>query len=282
MPTCLMTCKPPQSRITECVFWVFSSLLFNVELFRYDYQYHTEYHQASTSYTEIRPEHPRFYLLTMLSLAAMSLFATSASAQLATSMWGFAVPKFLNRTYSGSVMNLDADRTTVAYTADDMKSSGTITLGGITYFGYTATPNVSGRTSATFVVTCSRANEEVVSATCLQSQLGAESKIAANCASRYSGAELSTLLVPEWCTNSAAFEEAAKRPMTISSAEMANYALVLTAGLEKLSATATGPSKTNAEGTPLPTGSAVATGAAASLQVPLIAAVVAVVSLALY
>jgi hypothetical protein len=214
----------------------------------------------------------------MLSLAAMSLFAASVSAQLATSMWGFAVPKFLNNTYSGSVMNLDADRTTVAYTADDMKSSGTITLGGITYFGYTATPTVSGRTSATVVVTCSRANEEVVSATCLQSQLGAESKMSANCASRYSGVELSTLLVPEWCTNSAAFEEAAKSPMTISSAEMANYALVLTAGLEKLSAKATGPTKTNAEGTPSPTGSAAATGAAASFQVPLIATLVAVVA----
>jgi hypothetical protein len=225
----------------------------------------------------------------MLSLAAMSLFAASTSAQLATSMWGFAVPKFLNHTYSGSVMNLDADRTTVAYTADDMKSSATVTLGGITYVGYTATPTVSGHTSATFVVTCSRANEEVVSATCLQSQLGAESKMSANCASRYSGVktstplgysgvEILTPLVPEWCTNSAAFEEAAKRPMTISSADMANYALVLTAGLEKLSTTGTGPAKTNSMGTSPPTGSAEAKGAAASLQIPLISAVVAVVA----
>lgn len=175
-------------------------------------------------------------------------------------------------------MNLDADRTTVAYTADDMKSSATVTLGGITYVGYTASQTVSGHTSATFAVTCSRANEEVVSATCLQSQLGVESKMSANCASRYSGVELSTLLVPEWCTNSEAFDEAAKRPMTISSASMANYALVLTAGLEKLSVTATGPIKSNAAGTPLPTGSAVATGTAASLQVPLVVVVVAVVA----
>lgn len=175
-------------------------------------------------------------------------------------------------------MNLDADRTTVAYTADDMKSSATVTLGGITYVGYTASQTVSGHTSATFAVTCSRANEEVVSATCLQSQLGVESKMSANCASRYSGVELSTLLVPEWCTNSEAFDEAAKRPMTISSASMANYALVLTAGLEKLSMTAAGPRKTNAAGTPLPTGSAVATGTAASLQVPSVVVVVAVVA----
>ncbi|KAF2994606.1 hypothetical protein E8E13_002715 [Curvularia kusanoi] len=207
----------------------------------------------------------------------MSLLATSVAAQLSTSMWGFDNPKFLNTTYTGSVMNFAANRTTVAFTADEMTSSATITLGGITYFGYTATPGVSERTSATYVVTCSRANEDDVSATCLQSQLGVETKMSAYCASRSSDVGQTTRSVPEWCTNAAAASEAAKGLMTISKAEMTNYALVLTAGLEKLSAKATGPAETNAEATSSPTGSAVATGAAASLQVPLMAVVVAVV-----
>jgi hypothetical protein len=154
-------------------------------------------------------------------------------------MWGFSVPRFTNVTYTGSIVDFSADRTIVACTADSMKSTKTVTIGGVTYVGYTATPTVTGHTSVTFVVTCSRANEEVTSATCLQSQIGAESKMSAYCQSFPSVMVQTTTEAPEWYPDPAAFSEGAKAPMTISQADMATYALVLIGGIDKLSATAT-------------------------------------------
>jgi hypothetical protein len=212
----------------------------------------------------------------MLALVTTALLAASASAQLTTAMWGFLVPKFANETYTGSILDSSANRTTFAYSADSMKSSKLVTVGGITYVGYTATPTVTGHTSATFVVTCSRENEGVVSATCLQSQIGAESKMSAYCQSFSTVTAQTTHEAPEWCTNSAAFSEEAKSPMTMSQADMTTYALVLTGGLEKLSATATSSKAgdTGQTGRSTSTGSAIttATGAALLLKVPALAA----------
>ncbi|KAF2622934.1 hypothetical protein BU25DRAFT_414704 [Macroventuria anomochaeta] len=219
----------------------------------------------------------------MIALVTTALLAASATAQLTTAMWGFSVPKFANETYTGSVVDFSVNRTTVAYTADSMTSTKTVTIGGVTYVGYTATPTVIGHTSAAFVVTCSRANQDV-SATCLQSQIGAESKMSAYCQSFSSVVAQTTHEAPEWCTNSAAFSEEARSPMTISEAAMATYALVLTGGLEKLSATATSSEVEDAgqtrESTSTPTRSAAATaiGAAALFKVPALAAAGAAVA----
>ncbi|KAJ4383083.1 hypothetical protein N0V86_002311 [Didymella sp. IMI 355093] len=187
-----------------------------------------------------------------------------------------------------SVVDFSSDRTTVHFTVDGSSNTktNTMTLGGLTYVEYTATPSVSGRRTATIVVACSRANEVVSDATCLQSELGTESKMSAYCAS------ISTREVqittdgfgqgpPEWCTDAAAFSEEAKSLETVAATDMATYELVLTAGLEKLSAGQTGSglggvaSKT-AQDSSNPTTTVVATGAAAAVNVPALAAVGAI------
>jgi hypothetical protein len=78
----------------------------------------------------------------------------------------------------------------------------------------------------------------------LQSQLGTESKISAYCGS-FSGGAIQTTdgfrqEMSERCANSVAFSEEAKASNTIEEGDMATYLLVLTAGLVKLSVSATG------------------------------------------
>jgi hypothetical protein len=216
----------------------------------------------------------------MLFLLKMALFAATASSQLTTALWMFSSPNFANQTNVGSVVDFGSDRITVHFTVDGSTNTktNTMTLGGLTYVEYTATPSVTGRKTATVVVTCSRANEDVRDATCVQSQLGTESKMSEHCDS-FTTREVQTTTdgfrqeMPTWCTNATAFSEEARLPTTMEEGDMGTYALVLTAGLEKLSASATGSgpegvaSKTKGVMS-TPTRSVVATGAAVPINVP--------------
>jgi hypothetical protein len=244
----------------------------------------------------------------MLTLLTTALFGASASGQLTMAMWAPRPYQTGNYTRVGSVLNSGLDRTIVAFTEANYTNTrvsissppDTFTLGGLTYVEYNATVSFEGLTTATVVVACSRANEQASDATCMQSRIGLESSMSEYCG-YYFRSEMQTTTVtdvhpsrsdrpastftytqtndfrtgmPKWCTNSTAFTEQAKMPTTFDEGDMATWALVLTAGLEKLSVSVTGSglgigsdvSKTGGSIT-TPTGSVVATGAATSAYV---------------
>lgn len=247
----------------------------------------------------------------MLALLTIALFSASVSGDITTAIWAYSSPKFMNYTSVGSVVGSSSDRTTVEFTvagytnteASTSPTPDTFTLGGLTYVEYTETASIEGYTTGTVVVACSRANEQVRDATCMQSLVGTESSMSEDCG-RYSRSEIQTTTylyfdlprsdrpavtytgtqtndfrsgMPSWCTNSTAFSERAKQPTTFEEGVMATYELVLTAGVEKLSASATGSgvqagsaASTTSGGTSTPTAAtgSVVTGAAVSVHVP--------------
>jgi|SRR5690242_4697897 len=256
----------------------------------------------------------------MLALLTTALFSAAVSGEITTAIWAFSSPKYENYTSVGSVVGSSSDRTTVAFTIADYTDTEattsyppeTFTLGGLTYVEYTQTASIEGYTTGTVVVACSRANEQVRDATCMQSLVGTESSMSEYCG-YYFRSEIQTTTytevylsrsgrpahtykntqvndfrsgMPEWCTNSTALSERAKQPTTFMEGDMATYALVLTAGVEKLPASATGSgsevgsaASTTRGSTSTPTaatGSVVATGAAVAVYVPTLASIGAV------
>jgi hypothetical protein len=105
----------------------------------------------------------------MPALLATALIAASATGQLTTALWMFSSFNCKNNTNVGSVVDSSVDSTTVVFiiVGPTNTKSNTMTLGGLTYVECTATPFVTGRKTATIVVACSRANEQVDNATCI-------------------------------------------------------------------------------------------------------------------
>jgi hypothetical protein len=129
----------------------------------------------------------------MLALLATALFAASATGQLTTALWMFSSSNFKNNTNVSSIVDSNLDRTTVAFivVGSTNTKSNTMTLGGLTYVECTATPSVTGRKTATIVVACSRANEQMDNAACIQPQLCTESEVSAYYGS-FSGGAMQT------------------------------------------------------------------------------------------
>jgi hypothetical protein len=252
-------------------------------------------------------------------LLSVAVFAAYASAQLTTAIWKFDTPVLGNYTEVGSVIGVSGDRTTLqlsleGYTNSDLTSTKSeapapITVGGLTYVEYTVVAVPAGSsTEVSVVVICSRANERVKAATCMQSLVGAELILQESCGF-YSRSEIRTITLtevlpsrpgrpettlietqtddfrsgmPDYCTNSTMLNELAKRPTTFQESDMATVPVVLTAGLEKLSASAaatltgTGASAPgmNSGVTPAQTGAAAgSTGAASPINVPALAGI---------
>ncbi|KAJ8113255.1 hypothetical protein OPT61_g4572 [Boeremia exigua] len=261
----------------------------------------------------------------MLALLTLALFSTSVHGDITTAIWAYSNPDPMDYTSVGSVVGSSSDRTTVEFTVADYTNTKdttsptpeTFTLGGLTYVEYTVTatiPVIEGYSTGTVVVACSRANEQVLNATCMQSVVGTESSMSEYCGF-YSRSEIQTTTylyfdsprsdrsahtytatqtndfrggMPTWCTNSTALSERAKQPTTFEGDAMATHALVLTAGLEKLSASATGSgleagsaASTTRGGTSTPTSatqSIATTGAAVSKHLLVLLVINAIVA----
>jgi hypothetical protein len=193
----------------------------------------------------------------MLPLLSVAVFAAYASAQLTTALWIFDSPVLEKYTEVGSVIGVSGDRTTLqlsldGYTNTQQTSTASeapapITVGGLTYVEYTDSGILAGSsTEVTVVIICSRANERVKDATCLQSRVGIESVIQEECGF-YSRSEIRTTTVtrvlpsrsnrpettwietqtndfrtgmPDYCTNSTMLNELAKRPTTFPGSVM--------------------------------------------------------------
>jgi hypothetical protein len=250
-------------------------------------------------------------------LLLVAICAACAAAQSTITVWKIPVQwdHELNTTDVGSVIGVSGDRTTLQLrsTIDTKTTLVPFTLGGLTYMEYTLTPGTDDKAKEiTIMFTCSRANERVTDANCtiLSTGPGIEDSWQSVCGD-YSRSEVhtttltrfipsyldrpaSTFIItrtndyrsdmPEYCTNSTLLSEMAKDPV-VAMVEMVTAPVVLTAGLEKLSASAAATpvgSVASVTGlssgvTPTQTGSAAgSTGAAAPTNFPALAGVGAV------
>lgn len=246
----------------------------------------------------------------MHSILPLAIFAARATAQLTTALWyiGDSNVNASAETFVGSVVALNNDRTTVAIivvplsgvTPTISPTPDTITIGGLTYGGFTITEVGNDHPAPqTEYMQCSRANtEDAANATCTFSAISAKESLREDC-SRYSKSEIltetytitrtrfpsrsatstqvttrtqtSTLnyasaAAPSYCTMSAIPEDAVQDTLTYPGGSghiMTTYELILTAGLEKLNATTAG-SGANAAST-----AAGATGTSKAAAVPM-------------
>jgi hypothetical protein len=237
-------------------------------------------------------------------------FAACAAAQSTITVW--KLPSFwdheLNTTDVGSVVGVTGDRTTLQLgsTVDTKSTTVPFTLEGLTYMEYTLTPKTDDKAmEITIMYTCSRANERVTNATCtiLSTGPGIENAWQSACGS-YSKSEVHTTTLtrflpsyldrpastyiitktedyrsymPDYCTNSTLLSEMAEAP-AVAVFEMVTVPVVLTAGVEKLSASAaatptgSGASVTGSNSvTPTQTGSAAESTGAAPINLPALA-----------
>ena len=241
----------------------------------------------------------------MYLLLPVALFAAYASAQLTTAAWyiRYSSSEVTGFPFAGSVVELNGDRTTMAVTIAHSGSTqtknqtqDTITLGGITYAGFTVTALYPNRNPSAVVevLECTRSNEDLdASATCVFSAVGASESAREDC-NRYSRSELRTTTItitrpsgpqqsatvwvetstqdyrsnaPDYCTDSTIPEDAIRRTRTFpggSDRVMQTYGLILTAGLEKLEASAVS-TPTRSGDNPTQT-AAESTGAAAPMR----------------
>ncbi|KAF1927096.1 uncharacterized protein M421DRAFT_6299 [Didymella exigua CBS 183.55] len=184
----------------------------------------------------------------MSLLLKSTLLASVAAAQLTTSIWMPGAAN-ANQSFVGSVVSLQKDRTTISMAFDgeaietEYYGSGPdlVTVGGTTYVAYEATAiDEEGSVTVTVSLACSRADGSAVP-TCT-----AATKIDGAAAEIVSGLE------------------SAASTTTMSGDEqyfLNNFKLVITAGTEKLSASA---AATHTASEPTPTGSSTRSSSASA------------------
>jgi hypothetical protein len=173
-----------------------------------------------------------------------ALFATAASAaNITTSIWLPGAAN-ANQTFVGSVIEQNGDQTVLALTfansvsmPDYFRSApDQVTVGGTTFVAYkvSATDAGSNATTATIELQCNRASGGISAVpTCTMSTLGAANVLGDVCAG------LTVASLPEYCTQSSAVN--VEQIQTFSGESqyfVNNYPLIITAGTEKLGASA--------------------------------------------
>lgn len=185
----------------------------------------------------------------MSSILATTLFATYAAAQLTTSVW---LPGAANadQNFVGSVIAQNGDHTTLslafahgATQSDDYYRSApdTVTIGGTSFVAYEVTavdPVGESDKTVTVSLECSRSEAKAVP-TCTMSTIGAEAVISEFCAGLTSESPATSVEGQQYCTDSSAltFDET----LTLSGDSqyyLNNFPLTITAGEDKLSASA--------------------------------------------
>lgn len=185
----------------------------------------------------------------MFSTFTATLFASYAAAQLTTSAWLPGSANY-NETFLGSVIAQNGDYTTLAIAFQDGPAQSdeyyrsappTVTLGGTTFVAYEVTAvdplGESGKT-VTVSLECTRA-EVSAAPTCTMSTKGADAVISELCAGLSTQSHATPVEGAQYCTDSAAltFEQT----MTMSGDSQSflnNFPLIITAGTEKLGASA--------------------------------------------
>jgi hypothetical protein len=180
----------------------------------------------------------------MPSTLYATLFATAATAaNITTSIWLPGAAN-ANQTFIGSVVEQNGDQTVLALafasavsTPDYFSSApDQVTVGGTTFVAYkvSATDAGSNATTATIEVECNRESGGISAVpTCTMSTLGAADVMGDVCAG------LTVTSLPEYCTQSSAIS--VEQIQTFSGESQYyfnNYPLIITAGTEKLGASA--------------------------------------------
>jgi hypothetical protein len=181
----------------------------------------------------------------MPSTLYAALFATAATAaNITTSIWLPGAAN-ANQTFVGSVIEQNGDQTVLALafanavsTPDYFSSApDQVTVGGTTFVAYkvSATDAGSNATTATIALECNRESGGISAVpTCTLSTMGAANVIGDVCAG------LTVASLPEYCTQSSAVS--VEQVQTFSGEAqyyVNNYPLIITAGTEKLGASAT-------------------------------------------
>jgi hypothetical protein len=238
----------------------------------------------------------------MSLLLFATLFASLATAQLTTSIWLLGAAN-ANQSFVGSVVTQQGDRTTLSVGFDGKgleteyygTGPGYVTLGGTTYVAYQATASDPGSDfGVTAYLECSRENGSAAPTCTMTTRDGAseQSLMNSQCANQLSGSYIKTYEVAETsfadgkpstrtvtrtesndCTGSVDYDIFPQTTMTMSGDEqyfMNTYKLVITAGTEKLGASAAAtPTASGAQSTGNSTAgsseAAQATGAAAPI-----------------
>ncbi|KAF2624894.1 hypothetical protein BU25DRAFT_128226 [Macroventuria anomochaeta] len=215
----------------------------------------------------------------MSRLLTTTLLASVATAQLTTSIWLPGAAN-ANQSFVASVVSLQDDRTTLslAFDGDAIETEyygngpDLVTVGGTTYVAYEATATDAGSDFAVTVnLACTRENGNAVpTCTATTRDREAENSILASHCSSVTGS----------CTSQIGPSDFPQSTVTMSGDEqffLNNYKLVITAGTEKLSASAaatptgsdaqsTAASGTSSAGSSGSSGAPQATGAASPMR----------------
>jgi hypothetical protein len=184
----------------------------------------------------------------MSSILATTLFAASAAAQLTTSIW---LPGAGNSNISfvASVIEQSGDRTTLSLDFADPTASeddyygeapATVTVGGETYAAYQATASdLFGEddTTVTISLACERSDTSAVP-TCTASSKGFESVISALCSSAATESHVTPMEYDAYCTETDFTTETTMTLSGDSQYYINQFPLIITAGTEKLGASA--------------------------------------------
>lgn len=187
----------------------------------------------------------------MSTVLYSALFAAAASAtDITTSIW-LPGASNANQTFLGSVIEQSGDQTVLSLafvnapsTPDYFRSAPQqVTVGGTTFVAYNVSATDDGASNAatvTIELECRRSNGGVSAVpTCTLSTLGAEGMVSDLCAG------LTVASFPDYCTASSAVN--VKQTQTFSGESqyyINNYPLVITAGTEKLGASAAATTST--------------------------------------
>ncbi|KAF1844261.1 uncharacterized protein K460DRAFT_369127 [Cucurbitaria berberidis CBS 394.84] len=185
----------------------------------------------------------------MATILTTTLFATYAAAQLTTSIWLPGAAN-ANQSFVGSVIEQNGDHTTLslafeqgpAQTPDYYRSApDTVTIGGTTFVAYEATavdPVGESKKTITVSLACSRARASAAP-TCTMSTIGAEAVLSELCAGLSTESQATPVEGAQYCTNGA--DLTFQQTLTLSGDSqhyLNNYQVIITAGTEKLGASA--------------------------------------------
>jgi hypothetical protein len=206
-----------------------------------------------------------------------AIFAAAANAaNITTSIWLFGAAN-ADATFVGSVIEHSGDSTVLslafanaAITPDPFRSAPQqVTIGGTTYVAYNVSANDAGASLApadafpiTIELECRRSSGGISAMpTCTLSTLGAGDMFGDICAG------MTVTSLPEYCTASSAIDLVETQTLAGESQYyINNFPLVITAGTEKLGASAA--ATPNAGGASVTTGSTSVTSASLSILSP--------------